>query len=67
MTENSSPLKGDVKEIVGAVTGDRRVEAEGRADKRVANPDDPVDEATDEVVGQETDEVRQQHHDIPPT
>jgi len=65
MNENASPLMGEVKETVGAVTGDRRVEAEGRAEKRAADPDDPVDEVTDEVVDRETHEVREDHNDIP--
>jgi uncharacterized protein YjbJ (UPF0337 family) len=65
MNENSSPVMGEVKETVGAVTGDRRVEAEGRAEKRAADPRDPLDEVTDEVVERETHEVRQQHDDIP--
>jgi uncharacterized protein YjbJ (UPF0337 family) len=30
-------VKGQVKEAAGRVTGDRRLEAEGRADKRGAN------------------------------
>ena len=30
-------VKGQVKEVAGRVTGDRRLEAEGRADKRGAN------------------------------
>jgi uncharacterized protein YjbJ (UPF0337 family) len=30
-------LKGQVKEAAGRVTGDRRLEAEGRADKTKAN------------------------------
>jgi len=64
MNENGSVLS-EVKETVGAVTGDRKVEAEGRAEKRVANPGDPADEITDELVEREAHEVRQQHHDIP--
>jgi uncharacterized protein YjbJ (UPF0337 family) len=30
-------VKGQVKEATGRVTGDRRLEAEGRADKKKAN------------------------------
>jgi uncharacterized protein YjbJ (UPF0337 family) len=65
MDEKSPPLTSEVKETVGALTGDRQVEAEGRAEKRAANPDDPLGEVTDEVVDEETHEVRQEHDDIP--
>ncbi|MDQ1404085.1 MAG: hypothetical protein QOG03_2401 [Actinomycetota bacterium] len=51
-------VKAKVKEITGKVTGDREVEAEGRAD---ATPDDDpasVDEAKQEV--------REDHGDVLP-
>ena len=51
-TENQVPKGGDeqptgskVKEVVGWVTGDREVEAEGRA----AGGDESVDDAAEEV------------------
>ena len=51
-TENQVPKGGDeqpaagkVKEVVGWATGDREVEAEGRAE----GGDDPVDEAAEDV------------------
>ena len=61
---DGNAMKGKVKEIVGAVTGDRRVEAEGRAEEKVARPDLPVDEVTDEVVDEEHEAVRKDHGDI---
>jgi uncharacterized protein YjbJ (UPF0337 family) len=61
---DGNAMKGKVKEIVGAVTGDRRVEAEGRAEEKVARPDLPVDEATNEVVDEEHEAVRKDHGDI---
>ena len=37
-TRNAAPkVKGQFKEAAGRVTGDRRLEAEGRADKTKAN------------------------------
>ncbi len=61
---DGNAMKGKVKEIVGAVTGDRRVEAEGRAEEKVARPDLSVDEVTDEVVDEEHEAVRKDHGDI---
>jgi 3'-phosphoadenosine 5'-phosphosulfate sulfotransferase (PAPS reductase)/FAD synthetase len=56
--------KAKVKEVVGAVTGDRRVEAKGRAEEKVARPDVPLDEVTAEVIDEEWDAVRRDHGDI---
>jgi uncharacterized protein YjbJ (UPF0337 family) len=63
MAEGKS-VKGKIKEVLGALTGDRRVEAEGRAEEKVARPDVPVDEVTDEVVDDEHESVRKDHGDI---
>jgi uncharacterized protein YjbJ (UPF0337 family) len=51
--------KGTVKEVLGAVTGDRQVEAEGRAQQ-----EDP--EPSEERVGEEMRAVREEHHDVLP-
>ncbi|HEX3542007.1 MAG TPA: CsbD family protein [Acidimicrobiales bacterium] len=48
--------KGEVKEVLGAVTGDRRVEAEGRVEQQ-------ADDLTDEAVAKEQQEVQRDHHD----
>ncbi len=63
MAEGKS-MKGKLKEVLGAVTGDRRVEAQGRAEKKVARPDVPVDAVTDEVVDDEQESVREDHGDV---
>jgi uncharacterized protein YjbJ (UPF0337 family) len=63
MAEGKS-VKGKIKEVLGALTGDRRVEAQGRAEEKVARPDVPVDEVTDEVVDDEHESVRKDHGDI---
>jgi uncharacterized protein YjbJ (UPF0337 family) len=64
MNDEVSKVKGDVKETLGAVTGDRRVEAEGRAEQRAAKPDDPLEQVTDEVIEHEEDDVRKERHDV---
>ncbi|MDQ6617925.1 MAG: CsbD family protein [Actinomycetota bacterium] len=58
-------VKGEVKEVVGAVTGDRGTEAAGRAEQRVADPQEPEQEETDESVRRQAHAVRQDHHDVP--
>ncbi len=57
-------VKGGVKEVLGAVTGDRRVEAEGRLEQRVADPGAPESEESDEAVRRQEESVRQAHHDV---
>lgn len=63
--ETAQKAKADVKEVVGAVTGDRRVEAEGRAEQRAADADAPLDSVTDDAVHQEERDVKKEHHDMP--
>jgi uncharacterized protein YjbJ (UPF0337 family) len=63
--DTGKKLKGEVKEVLGAVTGDRQVEAKGRVEKRVADPAAPEDHETGEEVGRQVDEVRRTHHDLP--
>lgn len=63
MAEGKS-VKGKIKEVLGAVTGDRRVEAQGRAEEKIARPDVPVDDVTDEVIDDEHESVRKDHGDI---
>lgn len=48
------------KEVVGWATGDRKVEAAGRAEKKADDPDD----VTDEAVREETKAVRADHDEI---
>ncbi|MCJ2126833.1 CsbD family protein [Methylobacterium sp. J-077] len=40
-------LKASVKEAIGKLTGDARIEAEGRRQKRGAQPSRPTDPRTD--------------------
>ena len=55
--------KGKAKEVVGWATGDRRVEAEGRVEQKVA--DSPAD-VTEKAVDEETDAVREEHGEFDP-
>ena len=55
-------LTGLLREITGAITGDRRTEARGRAEERAADGGGRV---TDETIGQELEEVREEHGDVP--
>lgn len=64
MSSDGSTVKGEVEEVLGAVTGDRRVEAEGRAKQRASDPDDPLERVDDDQVDREEDRVRREHHDI---
>ncbi len=56
--------KGEVKEVLGAVTGDRRVEAEGRVEQKVADPDTGTEAVTEDKVAQEERDVKKDHHDV---
>jgi uncharacterized protein YjbJ (UPF0337 family) len=61
----TTSVKGEVKEVLGAVTGDRRVEASGRVEQQVADPETPVDEESDDLVSREEQAVRQVHGELP--
>ncbi len=57
MGAQSDQVKGQVKEAAGALTGNKDLESEGKADRRageakekVADARDKVDEAADTVV-----------------
>jgi len=57
---------GKVTEAVGRVTGDREVEAKGRVEQDALDPDESVDEVTEETVETEKQIVRGEHSDIDP-
>lgn len=58
-----SKTTGKAKAVVGWATGDRDVEAKGRAEERAADPADPTDEVTGETVAEEREQVREDHGD----
>ena len=53
---------GKAKEMVGWATGDREDEAEGRAEQKAADPNEPVEDVTEETVEDERQAVREDHH-----
>ncbi len=57
---------GKVTEAVGRVTGDREVEAKGRVEQDALDPDESVEEVTEEAVETEKQIVRGEHSDIDP-
>jgi uncharacterized protein YjbJ (UPF0337 family) len=61
MGERLAEFKGKVKEALGAFTGDRREEAEGRVEQRAAEEHGKV---TDASLRQEEDLVRKAHGDM---
>jgi uncharacterized protein YjbJ (UPF0337 family) len=63
--DSGKSAKGEVKEVLGAVTGDRHMEAEGRVEQRVADPDAPEGEENEAAVAREERLVRQDHNDVP--
>ena len=64
MGEKTDEAKGKVKEVLGAVTGDRRVEAEGRAERKASSPAAAVDHVSADVVDREEHDIREERHDI---
>jgi uncharacterized protein YjbJ (UPF0337 family) len=54
------------KEAVGWATGDRHVEAEGRAEAVATESATSTNDATEEVVDEKEHEVRKEHGDIRP-
>ena len=63
--DSPKSTKGELKEALGAVTGDRHVEAEGRVEQKVADPRAPESEESDETVRNEEEAVRGTHGEIP--
>ncbi len=57
---------GKITETVGRVTGDREVEAKGRVEQDALDPDESVEEVTEETVETEKQIVRGEHFDIDP-
>ena len=55
-------LSGLLREITGALTGDRRTEARGRAQERAAEVGGTVDQAS---LSEQLEEVREEHGDVP--
>lgn len=56
--------KGKAKEVVGWLTADRQVEAEGRVEQDAADPATEEDQVTSEDVAEETDSVREEYGEL---
>jgi uncharacterized protein YjbJ (UPF0337 family) len=49
MSGRTDQVKGQVKEAAGALTGDKDLESEGRADRRTGEAKEKLDHAKDKV------------------
>jgi len=49
MSGNTKKVKGRAKQAVGAITGDKELQQEGRNDERVGDLENKVDDVTDAV------------------
>jgi uncharacterized protein YjbJ (UPF0337 family) len=49
MAGKTDQVKGQVKEAVGSLTGDKDLESEGKADRRAGETKEKVDHAKDKV------------------
>jgi uncharacterized protein YjbJ (UPF0337 family) len=56
MGGNTKKAKGRVKQAVGAITGDKKLQREGKRDERVGSLENKTDDATD-AVHDKVDEV----------
>jgi len=57
---------GKITEAVGQWTNDREVEAKGRVEQEAADPDNAVDDVSDDAVEDEKQVVRSEHSDTDP-
>lgn len=65
MSSSSDQIKGKAKEAVGTVTGDKDLEAEGKADRRGGEAKEKVEDAlhkVEEKAGEAIDKVRAALH-----
>jgi uncharacterized protein YjbJ (UPF0337 family) len=56
MSGNTKKVKGRAKQAVGAITGDKELQREGKSDERVGDLENKVDDVTD-AVNDKLDEV----------
>ena len=49
MAGKTDQVKGQIKEAVGSLTGDKDLESEGKSDRRVGETKEKVDNAKDKV------------------
>lgn len=51
MADKSDKLKGKIKETAGKITGDEKLESEGKAQRAKGSVQDKVDSAKDRIEG----------------
>jgi uncharacterized protein YjbJ (UPF0337 family) len=51
MGATSDKVQGQAKEVAGIVTGDKDLEAQGKADRQTGEAEEKVDEVKDRVEG----------------
>jgi uncharacterized protein YjbJ (UPF0337 family) len=56
MSGTAKKAKGRAKQAVGAITGDKKLQREGRSDERVGDLENTIDDMTD-AIDDKADEV----------
>jgi uncharacterized protein YjbJ (UPF0337 family) len=56
MSGDTKKVKGRAKQAIGAITGDKELQQEGRSDERVGDLENKIDDVTD-AVNDKLDEV----------
>lgn len=51
MGATSDKVQGQAKQVAGIVTGDKDLEAQGKADRQIGEGEEKVDEIKDRVTG----------------
>ena len=51
MGTTSDKVQGQAKEVAGIVTGDKDLEAEGKADRQIGEAEEKIDDVKDRVEG----------------
>jgi uncharacterized protein YjbJ (UPF0337 family) len=62
MSGNAKKAKGRIKQAAGAITGDKKLQREGKRDERVGSLENKADDVTD-AVHDKVDEVIEVSHE----
>ncbi len=63
MGATSDKVQGQAKEVAGIVTGDKDLEAEGKADRQTGEAEEKIDDVKDRVEGF-ADEVKDKAEEV---
>ena len=63
MGATSDKVQGQAKEVAGIVTGDKDLEAEGKADRQTGEAEEKIDDVKDRVEGF-VDEVKDNAEEV---